>query len=173
MVNRGASGGCQATAAPCGRATVDLECQRARQHEEELARDVMSVTDFGGPRWHALLDHAQAVGRDEVPAVAAIAPCIVRGGIDRDPPRQAAHDRRKRWLLAASAPRRIPSAFGPMPCSFARSASVHFVRSRIDRTPALCNARSAGPPTPFGNAASFGCVVSRDEVISFAGERVA
>src|SRR5260221_2160223 len=35
------------------------------------------VANFGGPRWHELLDHAELVIIDEIPRVALVSPAIM------------------------------------------------------------------------------------------------
>src|SRR3954470_9489908 len=58
---------------------VDLHGEHTGQHVEELPCRGVAMTRFAGAGWHALLDHAESIGSDEVPAVAAVTPAVVVG----------------------------------------------------------------------------------------------
>jgi len=51
----------------------------ALQDVEHLLRALVVMQLLGSAGWHAFLDYAQAVGAQEVPAVALVAPGIVLG----------------------------------------------------------------------------------------------
>ena len=51
----------------------------AREHVKELPRTMVAVADFPSACWHVLLDHAQVVALEQMPAIAGVAPGIVFG----------------------------------------------------------------------------------------------
>ena len=64
--------------------SIEFQCKLAGEDIEKLPRRPMKMAALGGSRRHALFNHRERVGAYQVPAIAVVAPLIVRRGFSRN-----------------------------------------------------------------------------------------